>query len=154
MPDWKTHLIFSLLLVVAWMGAFNILKVRIATSNVALLTLVVVFSSLFPDIDMKKSKMRDVFSLVISAAVSAAYLFLFPSSWYYAFVYFIILYLILRYIPTKHRGITHTFKFSLLFSAALASVYFIFNPFMMEDFILWFVIAFSGYGMHLFADRM
>jgi membrane-bound metal-dependent hydrolase YbcI (DUF457 family) len=153
MPDWKTHLIFSLLLVVAWVGTFNLLNVQMTAPDVVLLSLIVVFSSLFPDIDMKNSKMRDVFSLAISATVSAAYLFLFPSSWYYAFVYFIILYLILRYIPTKHRGVTHTFKFSILFSSAIAFLYFIFNP-TAADVVFWFVIVLSSYALHLLVDKV
>jgi membrane-bound metal-dependent hydrolase YbcI (DUF457 family) len=154
MPDWKTHLIFSLFLVIVWIGILNLFDVYLSLSSAAIMMILITFSSLFPDIDMRRSKMRDMLSLVISGVVSAVYLFLFPNSWYYAFVYFVVLYFILRYIPTKHRGITHSFKFSLPFSAALASVYFVFTPFMMEEFILWFVIVLSSYGLHLAVDKV
>ena len=153
MPNSTTHLIISLLFVIALLWIFNTLNLQMSAFSVVLLLAIVIFSSLFADIDMKRSKIRDVLSLLISAVVSAAYLFLVPGSWQYAFVYFIILYFILRYIPTKHRGITHTFKFSLLFSAGLAFIYFFFNP-VAEQTVFWFLIAFSSYSLHLLVDRV
>lgn len=153
MPEWKTHLIFSLFLVVVWMSIFYFVGLVLSLHTLIALLMFTTLSSLFPDIDMKRSKIRDFFSVAISALVSAAYLVFFIESWYYAFVYFILLYFILKYIPTKHRGIAHTFKFSVAFSLALASVYFIFNPFKFEEFVLWFVIVFSGYNLHLVLDK-
>lgn len=153
MPGWKVHLIFSLLLMIAWMSLFHFTNTRLEPSDIIFLLVFVTFSSLFPDVDMNRSKIRDVFSLFVAAAVSAVYLLLFPNSWYYAFVYFVILYLILRYIPTKHRGVTHTFRFSALFSLVLAATYFIFNPFSLEDFALWFLLVFSSYSLHLLVEK-
>jgi len=153
MPDWKTHLIFSLFLVVAWLSIFHFAGLYLSLHNITILVLVTIFSSIFPDVDMKRSKMRDVFSVIFAALVIALYLFFFAETWYYGFAYFILLYLILKYIPTKHRGITHSFKFSIIFSIVLASAYFIFNPFTVADYILWFVVVFSSYSMHLVVDR-
>lgn len=153
MPRWKIHLILSLFLVVAWMSLLNFANFRLSPPDIIFLLTFVTFASLFPDVDMNRSKIRDVFSLSIAAAVSAVYLFLFPSIWYYAFVYFVILYFILRYIPTKHRGVTHSLRFSILFSLALAAVYFIFNVFLFEKFVLWFVIVFSSYNLHLAVEK-
>lgn len=153
MPGWKTHIIFSLFLVIVWMGVFYFGDFTLDITSILLIIMFIISSSLFPDIDMKKSKVRDVFALLVSAAVSGMYLVFFIESWYYAFAYFVILYFILRYIPTKHRGITHTFKFSILFSLTLTSAYFVFKPFIFEQFAIWFVIVFSGYALHLVIDK-
>jgi len=153
MPKWKTHLIFSLFLLVAWMSVFNFVGLSLNLSAVITLLIFVIFASLFPDIDMKKSKIRDALAVAISTAVAAVYLVFFFETWYYAFVYFLLLYFILKYIPSKHRGIAHSFKFSAIFSLALASVCFVFRPFTPGQFAFWFVVVFSSYGLHLVLDK-
>jgi len=153
MPSWKTHLIFSLFLVVAWMSVFNFLGIALDFSTVFVLVILIIIASLFPDIDMKSSKMRDAFSVAIAALIAVAYWLLLSGTWYYAFVYFILLYLIIKYIPTKHRGITHNFGFSVAFSLALAFLYFLFSPFAVEKFVFWFAIVFSSYSLHLLVDK-
>ena len=129
MPDWKTHFIFSLFLTITWISIFYFADLQLSFESLVALIVLTVFTSLFPDIDMKRSKIRDVVSFTVAAVVVTTYIFFFADTWYYGPVYFVLLYFILKYLPTKHRGITHTFKFSILFSAVLASVYLIFSPF-------------------------
>ncbi len=154
MPDWKTHLVYSLFLVIAWLNIFYLIGISLGLFTILTLFVFTIFPSLFADVDMKKSKIRDVFSIVISTLVAVAYLIFFIESWYYAFVYFILLYFILKYIPTKHRGVTHSFKFSLIFSLAITAIYFIFNQFTFEKFVLWFTVVFSSYCVHLVTDKL
>lgn len=153
MPGWKVHVIFSLFLVIAWMSAFYYLDIPSGVRETAATVFFIVASSLFPDIDMKKSKVRDIFSLAIALSVSISYIIYSTSTWYYGPVYFILLYYILRYLPTKHRGITHKFWFSILFSTVLSFSYLSLGQFTIQEFLLWFSVIFTGYGLHLLIDR-
>lgn len=153
MPNWKGHLIVSLFLVIAWISIFYFADFQLDFWNLPVLIILTIFASLFPDVDMKRSKIRDVFSFVIAAILVGAYVFFYTATWYYAPVYFILLYLILKYLPTKHRGIAHTFKFSVLFSLVIASIYFTFARFSAELFLFWFLISFSSYNLHLLLDK-
>lgn len=153
MPDWKTHFIFSLFLVIIWISIFYFTSFQLGFESMAAIAALTVFTSLFPDIDMRRSKIRDVVSFATAAVIVGTYLFFYAETWYYAPVYFALLYLILKYIPTKHRGIAHTFKFSILFSVVLAAISIAFVQFSIENFLFWFFIVFSSYSLHLFIDR-
>jgi membrane-bound metal-dependent hydrolase YbcI (DUF457 family) len=153
MPDWKTHFIFSLFLVIAWISIFYFTSFQLGVESIISVFVLTVFTSLFPDIDMRRSKIRDVVSFATAAVIVGAYLFFYSETWYYAPVYFALLYLILKYIPTKHRGIAHTFKFSILFSVVLAAITMAFVKLSIENFLFWFFIVFSSYSLHLFIDR-
>lgn len=153
MPGWKGHLIFSLFLVITWISIFYFANFQLSFESLIALIILTIFASLFPDVDMKRSKIRDVFSFIIAAISVGAYVFFYRETWYYAPVYFILLYLILKYLPTKHRGITHTFKFSIMFSLVVAAVYFAFVRFSTELFLFWFLVSFSSYNLHLLLDK-
>ncbi len=158
MPDWKTHLIFSLFLVIVWLYVLQFVGFHMDFEKTITIVIFSLFASLFPDIDMGRSKMRKTFSLLLSLSASLAYIFFFIDTWYYAPVYFALLYLILKYLPSKHRGITHTFKFSLLFSLVLSFLYSIFRNFLFVSFytgfVVWFLILFSSYNLHLVIDNL
>jgi membrane-bound metal-dependent hydrolase YbcI (DUF457 family) len=109
--------------------------------------------SIFPDIDMKKSKSRKIFAIFISFLLALVYILLFPKTWYYGLAYFFLSYFLITLLPTKHRGITHTFTFSILFSILLASFfYFDFNLDFKSSFF-YFSIIFSVYTLHLLLDK-
>jgi membrane-bound metal-dependent hydrolase YbcI (DUF457 family) len=154
MPGWKTHVIFALMLAIAWMGALYAMDYPIGPDVIALLLVFAIISSLFPDIDMKKSKMRDMFSIAFASAVTAVYLVFFSESWHYAFAYFVLVYFMAKSIPTKHRGVAHTFRFAALFSLAVASAYLFFNELTQGQFMIWFAVLFSGYTVHIIIDRI
>ena len=154
MQDWKSHLIFGLLLAIAWLSAIYFFKIfSMILEKIILLVAVIMFASLFPDIDLKKSKIRDWISIAVAAILSALYIFLFPQTWYYGLAYFLVLYFFLRRIPSKHRGFTHTMKFAVIFSFLLVLLISFALPLDISDFIFWFVIVFSAYSLHLFLDR-
>jgi membrane-bound metal-dependent hydrolase YbcI (DUF457 family) len=103
---------------------------------------------------MKRSKARDISSILLAFSISIVYIYFYRSTWYYGLVYFLILYFLFKHIPTKHRGIVHTFKFSFIFS--LISVVFIHFLFSLTqaEFLFWFAIIFSGYSLHLLLDKV
>ena len=157
MPDWKTHLIFSLILVICWMFLLQCFEFKLDFGRLLSVFILSIFASLFPDIDIKSSKIRDIFSLSISLTILIFYVVFYPDTWYYGPIYFILLYLILKYIPTKHRGITHSFGFAFIFSIVLTCVYISiigrFNAMSELEQAIWFFIIFSSYSLHLVLDR-
>ena len=155
MQDWKSHLIFGLLLTIVWLSAIYFFSIISLTfESTFLLIIVMMFATLFPDIDLSKSKIRDIVSLVISALISALYIFLYTNTWYYALAYFIVLYALLRNVKTKHRGITHTIPFALIFSFLIVLLLNFVLFFSIHDFLFWFVVVFSSYVLHLLLDRI
>lgn len=155
MPDWKTHIVFGLLVAIGWAAVFPLVGIPSSAEKLFSVAFVAAFASLFPDIDVKSSKMRWAVALLLAASVAGAYALLFPQMWFYALAYFALVFLFVKYLPTKHRGLTHTLPFALLFSAAVVVVYAGAKPsFAVADAASWFLIALSGYAMHLLADSV
>ncbi|MFH0711487.1 MAG: metal-dependent hydrolase [Candidatus Aenigmatarchaeota archaeon] len=153
MLDWKLHLIFGLLLAIVWISAFYFLQIEISVQVLVSLILVTMFTSLLPDIDMRKSKIRDLVSIISAAAISFFFLYFKKEEWVLSIVYFLFLYIFFKNIPTKHRGITHSFKFSILFSLIFSTIfYFLFNL-DFWNFILWFLVISFSYSLHLILDK-
>jgi membrane-bound metal-dependent hydrolase YbcI (DUF457 family) len=162
MPDWKTHFIFGLFLIIAWLAIFQYATANDLLSSLglrpfepaslAILIVLTQLATLFPDVDIKNSRIRTVASFAISLAVSTIYVLSFPKIWIYGPVYFALLFLILKFLPTKHRGMTHTFQLSLLFSVCAGAATVVINP-TPAGLVFWFAIALAGYNMHLLLDR-
>jgi membrane-bound metal-dependent hydrolase YbcI (DUF457 family) len=154
MPDWKVHLLFGCILAVVWFNIFYFGRFIVDPFKTAFLLLLSLFSTVFADIDEKHSKIRSFISLGSAFSISAAYIIIYPATWYYALFYFVILFAIFRFVPTKHRGITHSVKFSLLFSVLLTMLFFFGFDLGPVDAILWFSIIFLSYGVHLLLDSL
>ena len=154
MKDWKLHLIFGNFLAIFWLVALYFFQFRLDISEVVLLVAVTLFATLFPDIDLRTSKARDMFSISLAFVISAVYIYFFRDTWYYALAYFVILYFLIKLIPTKHRGITHTVKFSLIFSLGMLVIVNFFLKLNQTENIFWFTVVFLSYNLHLFADRI
>ena len=155
MPDWKTHIVFGLLVAIAWVAVFPFLGMQPNIEKVSSLIFVAAAASLFPDIDVRNSKMRGMIALLLAASVAIAYVIFFTSTWYYVIAYFGLIYFLVRYLPTKHRGVTHKPQFALLFSAAVVLVYIGFkHTFAFVDVVTWFFIALSSYAVHLAIDSL
>jgi len=154
MPDWKVHLIFGLLFLVLWLNIIHIFSPFLLTfQKLFVLLLLVPFVSIFPDIDVKQSKSRRLIALLVSISAASLYIFLFPRTWYYGPAYFLILYFLIKLFPTKHRGLTHSFKFLLVFSlTATCLLYLAFN-FRLSEFLFWLLLLFSTYALHLILDK-
>lgn len=153
MPTWKTHIFLNILFFIAWTKIiFSVTSVDIFYPIVVLIF--VVIASVFPDIDTTKSKMRDWFSLLLAIAITLFYMFNFESNnWLKIPIYFIGLYLFLRFFPTPHRTITHTFSVCLIFSLAMTlMLWFVFTPSPVLT-LLTFLILFISYSSHLILDK-
>lgn len=154
MKDWKSHAIFGLLLAIAFFNVVYFFQIFAITLRfIFSLTAVVVFISVFPDIDMKKSKIRDFVAVIVAFVAALLYIFLFAQT-YYAIIYFFIIYFLIKFFPSKHRGVSHDFYFSIFFSffAVLAS-YLIFS-FTQTEFVFWYFVVFLSYNLHLFLDKL
>lgn len=154
MPDWKIHLLFGCLLAILWFNVFYFGKFLGEPLKAGFLLITSLFSTVFADVDEKKSKIRSFISFILAFSISIAYLFFYTETWYYGPFYFFILFFIFRFMPTKHRGFTHTFKFSVVFSAVLTIFFYFVLNLGRNDMIIWFGIIFLSYNLHLLLDNI
>jgi hypothetical protein len=110
--------------------------------------------SIFPDIDMKESKSREIFAIFISFLLALIYILIFPQTWYYSLAYFFLAYLLITFLPTKHRGITHTFAFSIFFSILVTFLFYLIFKLNLNNAIFYLLIIFSVYSLHLLLDKL
>lgn len=141
--DWKTHIAVGVILAGAAFYLFSLDPMM-----VILLSLFSGFSALLPDIDHKMSKIRSITDkLFILFAVIYSYVScstcrvaeIAKDSLVLTGIYF----LILTFLSPRHRGITHSIFFVLMYGGIL---YFLFN----------FNLALAGmigYVSHLLIDR-
>ena len=155
MPSWKTHFIFNSLLLFVWI---KFLLNYGFVNDYFLLILLISFSlflSIFPDVDYSKSRIRDTLALIIASIITIYFfLNLTFNSILSLLISFIFLYILFRFFPTKHRGITHKFWFSVLFSLILTGILWMMFNFSLINFIVYFLFILSGYMSHLFLDMM
>ncbi len=114
---------------------------------------VTIFTTLFPDIDLRISKIRNLVAILAAFFISIVYTYFFRDTWYYSLAYFVILYILVKLIPTKHRGVAHTVKFSIVFSAGILLILNLFLSLNQTENIFWFLVIFLSYNLHLFLDR-
>src|SRR3989338_3619932 len=86
MLDWKLHLIFGLLLTTGIISFFYFFQFEISVEVLISLVIVTMFTSLLPDIDLRKSKIRDFVSVISAATISFVFLFLKSAEWYLSIV--------------------------------------------------------------------
>jgi len=153
MPDWKIHLVFGLLISIFWFNVFYFGNIHLNFLDEIIILILILLSSIFADVDLMKSKARNLFSLILALTISCVYLYFYRTTWYYAPFYFLILYFLFRYIPSKHRGILHSIKFSIVFSFLLVLLCYFFLGLDRFEFLLWFWIVFSSYNLHLLIDK-
>ena len=155
MPSWIVHILFNLILVFVLIRV--LLDYGFINDYLTIIFLIIFssFLSLFPDIDTHKSKIRDYFSVAITSIIVLYLIFNFTiNSLLSLSLTFISLYLLLRFFPVKHRGVTHNFWFSILFSfIMMIIIYFLFN-FSLSEFIVYFFVVFTGYLSHIFLDKL
>lgn len=154
LKSWKHHLIFGNFLVIFWITVIYFGQIGFGIPEIFLLVVISLFSTLFPDIDLRISKIRNFVALTTAFGISLVYIYFFQKTWYYSLAYFLILYLLIKIIPTKHRGITHTVKFSFLFSIGILIILNLFLNLNQIENVFWFAIIFSSYNLHLLLDKI
>ncbi len=155
MPSWKVHTLFNLLFTIIWIRLlFNFSLI----DNYVLLGFLIlfnIFASVFPDIDTSKSKVRDYTSLTLATLITIYFLLNLRFTSILSMLFsFIFLYLLIKYFPLKHRGITHTIWFSIGFSIVLTIILWLMFGFSLVNFVVYFMIILFGYLSHLFLDKI
>ena len=154
MPSWKIHLIFNSLFLFVWVKF--LLNYGFIDNYVSLLFLIFfnMFLAIFPDVDSSKSKIRGVFAIILTS-ITTVYLF-FNSTFNldYLLISFVFFYILFRFFPTKHRGFTHSFWFSILLSLVIATMIWIKFSSSLLNIIVYFFFILSGYLSHLFLDKI
>lgn len=113
------------------------------------------FLSIFPDIDSTKSHIRDIFAVMFASVALIFIIYKFSvESIVSLFFSFIFLYLFFKFFPTKHRGITHKFWFSLMISFFSVFILWLIFGFSPIEFAIYFLLVFSGYFSHIFLDKI
>jgi len=155
MPKWKVHLLFNSILIFIWVQLFLSLNL---VNDYLLLIIMIFFSyflSIFPDIDTSKSPIRRLFAVVFASMFTVYLFFNSPlNSLFLLPTCFILFYILFRFFPTKHRGITHNFWFSAIFSFIIVTIFGIIFYFSFINFIVYFIFILSGYLSHLFLDMI
>jgi len=114
-----------------------------------------ILATVFPDIDTPKSKIRGYVSLILTIVVTGYLVINFSLNSIISVVLtFIFIYLVIRFFPTKHRGITHTFWFSLVFSSGLTFILWLMFEFSGFEFGVYYLVIFWGYLSHLILDKI
>ncbi len=155
MPFWKIHLIFDLIFVVAFIG---ILFEAGVLENIFSLIFIVFFniiSAIFPDIDTPKSRIRKYISFFLTLIIGLYLIINFNiGSLIFGVTSMILIYLVIRFFPTKHRGITHTFLFGVILSVILTLILWFLFEFSLEKTGISFLVIFWGYLSHLILDKI
>lgn len=155
MPSWKIHLIFDLIFVIVFVG--TLFGVGLL-DNILLLIFLVLFNllaTIFPDIDTPKSKIRHYFSLILALVVTSYLLINFSlGSILSVIATFFFIYLVIRFLPTKHRGVTHTVWFSIILSFGLTFILWLMFGFSGFEFGVYYLVILWGYLSHLILDKL
>ena len=136
--NWRQHLFWGIIVISA--GFLFLLKLNIFKLQYLLFVPYLLFLSLFPDIDSKKSKARKIiYILLFLSIISISFSVLFK----FLYILFIPIPIILIFIigNLKHRSITHNPIIGLVLSLPL--LYFSFGL---------FLISFITFFSHLFLD--
>jgi hypothetical protein len=126
-------------------------------SNVAaggLLIFTTIFFSLIQDVDLRRSKVRDVVSTGLAFAMALTYIYFNPATWWWGPIFFLALHTVFQAIPTRHRGLLHSFRFSLAVSAGVMGVVYFLFTLSRTHLLLWFGLVFATYSLHLLLDRL
>ena len=123
MPSWKIHLIFDLIFVIVFLSFLYNWGFIDNIILVAFLIFFNILATIFPDIDTPKSKIRNYISLILAVVVTGYSVINFSFSSILSIIAtFFFIYLLIKFFPIKHRGITHKFWFSLIFSLGLTLI--------------------------------
>lgn len=150
MPNWKIHIILT---VACYFLFVLILNPSIQTSIIAIVLLI--FSSLLPDLDHPKSKIRGFIS---GAAFFLVFIFLFSilkipvnERAIISLVSSGIVYIFFRNLPLKHRGpkSLHQWRLVIIVPILFAALFWYLK---INIFLAFFVLF--GYGIHLVLDRI
>ncbi len=152
MPDYKVHLIFGFVFCAILYYVFRQL-ILLDIKSTAISLLLIGFAALFPDVDHQNSKIhRWVKSIIIIIAIIVIGVICYPNlkiAFIASFGSGMFLYILLTWFKPKHRGITHTFKFSIIFSIFIGIItLFTFHT------LIPALFSFLAYNSHIILDKL
>lgn len=142
-------MLFCIILFFFWLKFISTIDFGMKAWKMGILVFLFILSSVFADIDSTKSKVRKLISLVMAFLFSV--LIIFVAEWFYVPISFLLVYIALRFFPTVHRGILHTFKFSVVFSLIIGLILIIIG-FTTTELLLSLILILISYNSHLVLD--
>lgn len=155
MPSWKIHLIFNLIFIPLF---WKIFLSQLFLENIFFFFFILFlygFFSVFPDLDTSKSKVRDYVSILLATVITIFLILIIDFTFIFALpISFLLIYFLLKYIPTKHRGFTHSLKFSILFPFFIILIMKFILEFSYENMIIYTIFLSLGYLFHIILDKI
>jgi len=145
----KSHLIGGVISYFIFVMGLRSMNIFIPNFNLILYFFLCVFSSLIPDIDMKRSKIHRYLVYIIVLISILIALNSRSEIFFYVPIFIGILFLIILK-NVKHRKFFHSIKFGILYSILLGIVFYSF----LGDFVIPACVAFTGFFSHLVLDRV
>jgi hypothetical protein len=154
MPSWKIHFIFNSLFLFVWVRF--LLNYSFITDYILLIFLMFfnTFLTIFPDVDSSKSKIRNVFAFMLASMITIYFFFNSNYNFVYLLIGFLSFYILFKYFPTKHRGFTHSFWFSIFLSLIITSMTWMIFRSSLLNLSVYFLFILSGYLSHIFLDKI
>lgn len=150
MPDWKIHSIAALLAFALLLSLFPF------SPDFSIMALLVfLFSSLLPDLDHPRSLIRQVLGLFCSLFISLMFFIRMEAGpgmrLASGVIMFLLVFLIFRRIPLRHRGrrSMHQWKVGIILFLACLALFLILN---ISIYLSVFILM--GYWLHLGLDRI
>lgn len=149
MPSWKVHIAMNLVLFFIWLKLVFFFSQADWFYPIFMLPLLLL-TSIFPDIDTSKSKIRNWTSITVAVGVLVVLIPKYSELGLFKLSALpLVAFLVFKYFPTKHRGITHTLLAAMFFSAAFSALSFFVYP---EMIVATFAMLFTAYTSHLLLD--
>ncbi len=148
MAEMKTHLLGGVISYFLFLSALRMSNVYLEYFDALFYFLLCAFSSVLPDIDMKKSKIHRT---VVKFFVLVFIIFALVSKEWAEFWFFIALaaFFLGIFKSFRHRKFLHSVKFGILYSLSIGMISQVFTG----EFLLPACASFLGFFSHLVLDR-
>jgi len=155
MPSWKIHLTFNLIFIPLF---WKIFLGQLFLENIFLFCMILFlygFFSVFADLDTSKSKVRDYTSFILATIITFFLMLIINFNFVFTLpISFLLVYFFLKYMPTKHRGFTHSIKFAFIFPFFIVLIMKFAIGFSYESMIIYTIFLFLGYFFHIILDKI
>ncbi len=149
MSNAKGHILGGFIFYVLFLITLKQFHIFLSKDKIVLYFFVCIFSSLVPDIDMKRSKIH---KLIFYTIVSILFLFSLYAQTQKEFIMTIVLLSVFIVLmnKVKHRKFFHSLPFGIIYSMGIGFLVMNFNG----DFLFSSISAFVGFFSHIVLDRM
>ena len=152
MPSWKIHVIFNLIFLIPVILYYFRTEIFQNLILIFILIFLNILTSVIPDLDTPKSNVRKYFSFVLTFFIIIIFYLLNFEINFRTTVALIFLFLIIRFFPTKHRGVTHEFSFCVILSFIINVILWLIFRFSIFDFCFYYLVILWGFVSHIILD--